>query len=265
MIKILYIQGALSLLPKPIALLEPTRVYNKLHETSIRNEQAYFATVSQLMSYVDKQLPLPNAGCRPLYVCGESHSMSPAWQVIRFGEEHRTMTPVLVTGLKCWHMRDESDFYPTANFKNAISSIPDNEQVVFMFGEIDCREGIWLAVEKCRYKDIDHGIEVAIDIYLKKLQEIQRKHGFDIYVHPVLPVLDPTRETVKKFNFILIKKLHQINSKISDSKKQLKWLSFFDELLTLDRTKLRKEFELDGTHIHPSYIHLLEKALNKHV
>lgn len=30
--------------------------------------------------------------------------------------------------------------------------IPNGAQVVFLFGEIDCREGILLAIEKCKYK-----------------------------------------------------------------------------------------------------------------
>jgi hypothetical protein len=58
-------------------------------------------------------------------------------------------------------------------------------------------------------------------------------------------------------------KLNLINNNIMEKKRQLKWLSFFDQLLTSDKTKLRKDLELDGTHIHPKYVPLVEKALNK--
>jgi tetratricopeptide (TPR) repeat protein len=263
-VKILYISGALSLLPKLISRLEEARVGNHLHETLIRNEHAYFCCISQIMTYLSKQLPLVDElNTRPLYVCGESHCLSPAWQIIQVGGEKRLLTPVLVTGLKCWHLRDASDFYPKANFEAAVHSIPNGEQVIFMFGEIDCREGIFFAVEKCRYKDLEEGINVAIDIYLKKLLAIQKEKDFDIYIHPVLPILDITRDTVKKFNQIMHAKLNLINNNITEKKRQLKWLSFFDQLLTPDKTKLRKDLELDGTHIHPKYVPLVEKALNK--
>jgi hypothetical protein len=45
---------------------------------------------------------------------------------------------------------------------------------------------------------------------------------------------------------------------------RLHWLDFFDELLTADG-KLKKEYELDGTHIHPNYLPLLERELQKHL
>lgn len=258
----MYVTGALSQLPPIISRLEGLRVGQQLHDTTIRNEHAYFCCISQIMTYLSKQLPIiPDAP--PLYVCGESHCLSPAWQVIQMGEQKRTLLPVLVTGLKCWHMRPESDFYPKANFTSAIESIPDNEQVIFMFGEIDCREGIWLAVQKCRYKNLEEGIGIAIDIYLNELRKIQKKKNLDIYIHPVLPVLDVTRDTVKLFNRIMLEKLAKLNSKASSHRNRLKWLHFFDQLLTSDQKSLQKEYELDGTHIHPRYTPLLEKALNE--
>eukprot|EP00959_Pyramimonas_sp_CCMP1952_P260939 5455849-Pyramimonas_sp.AAC.1 len=36
------------------------------------------------------------------------------------------------------------------------------------FGEIDCREGILLSVNRDRYKDIQEGIQVTVGIYVKK-------------------------------------------------------------------------------------------------
>ena len=39
-------------------------------------------------------------------------------------------------------------------------------------------------------------------------------------------------------------------------------LDFVDRLLTEDGSKLRTEYALDGTHIHPIYIAVLSEALN---
>lgn len=36
-----------------------------------------------------------------------------------------------------------------------------------MFGEIDCREGLLLAVDKLKYPDLDAAMRVLADIYLQ--------------------------------------------------------------------------------------------------
>lgn len=33
-------------------------------------------------------------------------------------------------------------------------------------GEIDCREGLLVAVEKCKYESIEEGIDVGVDVYI---------------------------------------------------------------------------------------------------
>jgi hypothetical protein len=35
----------------------------------------------------------------------------------------------------------DSTFYPKRNFYSVISGIPQGASVIFLFGEIDCREG----------------------------------------------------------------------------------------------------------------------------
>ena len=46
-------------------------------------------------------------------------------------------------------------------------------------------------------------LQVTIDIYLKALQGLIARKHFTVYVHPALPVLDPTRAIVKTFNTML--------------------------------------------------------------
>ena len=46
-----------------------------------------------------------------------------------------------------------------------------------------------------------------------------------------------------------------------DKSKHLRWLDFFDQLLDPTGSDLRPEFRLDGTHLAPGYIALLEIAL----
>lgn len=48
-----------------------------------------------------------------------------------------------------------------------------------------------------------------------------------------------------------------------DKSKHLRWLDFFDQMLDATGTHLCPEFRLDGTHLAPAYIGLLEKALGE--
>ncbi|CAM9501696.1 unnamed protein product, partial [Sphacelaria rigidula] len=102
-----------------------------------------------------------------VYVCGDSHTLTPAWRQVTVGTSRRVLKPALVTGLKHWHLRPESNFYPKKNFERELEKIPNGSAVVFMFGEIDCREGILLAVEKLRYSTVEKGMEHTASIFIK--------------------------------------------------------------------------------------------------
>lgn len=90
--------------------------------------------------------------------------MATAWHTVKYQDHEHILRPILVTGMKLWHIREESQFYPKINFWNGvrqsksnkinvqlICTVPPKSKVIFLFGEIDCREGLLLAVEKCRY------------------------------------------------------------------------------------------------------------------
>ncbi len=49
------------------------------------------------------------------YIIGDSHCLPPAWHVVNVHGELRTIHPLLVTGLKAWHMRPEVQFVTTSN------------------------------------------------------------------------------------------------------------------------------------------------------
>ena len=116
-----------------------------------------------------------------------------------------------------------------------------------------------MAVEKDRYKTIEHGIKVNVDIYLNELLSVKKRRKIThLYVHPIPPVLDVTRNMVLKFNTILKKQVNKTNG-------ELLWLNFEQELTEKSSSGngkvLRKECELDGTHMSPYYLKFLEKSL----
>ena len=97
-------------------------------------------------------------------------------------------------------------------------------------------------------------MEMVVQIYIRLLNNLRNKHLWNIYVHPVVPVLDLTRPIVMQFNKILASKLLR--------EPQLHWLNFIGELLTDDGITLKEEYKLDGTHLHPSYVALIEHAIS---
>jgi len=190
----------------------------------------------------------------PIYVVGDSHCMSSAWQTINVKDQAYVLTPKLVTGLKCWHLRSACRFYTKRNFESAIRTIPAGSPVIFIFGEIDCREGLLLAVEKGKYETIEEGIDLAVKVYITALEDLAKAKKYKIFVHPIVPVLDVTRKVVVKFNAVLKTKTQQ--------SKQLHYVDFFDSLLTA-AGNFNAVFGLDGTHMSPRYVPLMEAAIKQ--
>jgi len=269
LVKILFLKGAFQPIPAVIDLIEPLRLGKNLHLTITRNEHAYYCCVAALMRTLPFPLPDPTVeeiktpskkGGKPIvstrknviFVCGDSHCLSSAWHTVSIQGNQYQLTPRLVTGVKCWHLRPESSFYPKANFERAVGSIPTGSRVIFIVGEIDCREGIVLAVERMLYDTIEQGIKAAVQVYITVLEKLARERKFEIFIHPVVPVLDITRSMVIKFNRILEEHVR--------ASKLLRWLDFHQRLLTPEGS-LNPLYDLDGTHLSPNYIPLLEARL----
>jgi hypothetical protein len=117
-------------------------------------------------------------------MCLTSSSLAAAWRVVVLRGECRLIQPLLVTGCKIWHLRPKSLFYPKLQFMNSMRKLKPGSQVqpidasctmragsgnvahaslianahlslakhqvIMLFGEIDCREGLLLSVQKCK-------------------------------------------------------------------------------------------------------------------
>jgi tetratricopeptide (TPR) repeat protein len=152
LVKILFLYGRITEVVYLIDMLEPLRRLSnvQLHETLIRNEHAYYLCISQIIAatfgieYSESCMDCNsvnstnihsntiNENLSPIYVIGDSHCLSSAWQKICVDNttgEQRILVPKLVTGLKHWHLHEDSMFYPKENFNRAINSIPDGSTV----------------------------------------------------------------------------------------------------------------------------------------
>jgi hypothetical protein len=127
---------------------------------------------------------------------------------------------------------------------------------------------------------VEKGMEHTIQIFMDTLREVVEKYEFEIFIHPVVPVLNETRSLVIQYNRIFKDRV--------DASKRCKWLDFFDDLIEGSPPKVRysssrrrrkgsltilfvschqlqSQYELDGTHLHPNYLALLERELAKHM
>jgi hypothetical protein len=233
-----------------------------LHLTPIRNGNSYFGYLQTLLEskdYLDTTNATPGS---TIYVIGDSHILTPAWRTITTtSDKKHLLKPLLVTGCKIWHLRKESHFYPKVNFFQALKLIPKHSTAIILLGEIDCREGILMALAKGLYTSIEDAFAALVDIYVDLLQQVVAQRRLTrLYVHPIPPVLDETRALVAIFNRALSAKL--IKLKQNEPKTPIRWLHIETELLTLGRENLQENYKLDGSHLHPSYLSLIENAMN---
>ncbi|KAG2488055.1 hypothetical protein HYH03_013359 [Edaphochlamys debaryana] len=276
--KVLFVGGALAEAEALCAAVEPVRRASaaELHTTLIRNEAAYFCCVRQLLEGGNRPGVLQRrrrrggtaageaggasrgdaapqaAGAaageaaggggepRPLYLIGDSHCLSAAWREVELRGERRLLRPLLVTGCKIWHLRPASLFYPKAQFEAAVALLPECAQAVLVLGEIDCREGLLLAVQKGKYDSVAEGIDATVGIYLRLLRELLgSRPGLELFLHPVPPVLNETRPIVVSFAAALKKAVAK--ARTGDPGvlgRRLHYLDFFDGMLVPPGTVL---------------------------
>uniref|UniRef100_A0A7S3DFI8 Uncharacterized protein n=1 Tax=Palpitomonas bilix TaxID=652834 RepID=A0A7S3DFI8_9EUKA len=152
-VKVVFLEGDLFSLFSLVELIEPARRGLPLHTTTIKNEHAYYCCIAQLL----ESLPPRNLSLKGktlMYFVGDSHCLAPAWRSIKVGEQPCLCFPRLATGVKIFHMSEHVRFYPKVNLENVIKNCPNGANLIVMFGEIDCREGLLRAVQVGKYSDV---------------------------------------------------------------------------------------------------------------
>ena len=87
-------------------------------------------------------------------------------------------------------------------------------------------------------------------------------------VHPVVPVLNETRGLVVRYNALLERRVKALGQKAGQGGR-VRWVDgVFEKLFeppgggegggaSLGELRLRRDLELDGTHLHPRYVKLI--------
>ncbi|GKY95975.1 hypothetical protein MPSEU_000558000 [Mayamaea pseudoterrestris] len=214
----------------------------------------------------------PSANAESLYLVGDSHVLSLAWQLIQLPSgDFRRIVPVVVTGLKAWHVRPETRFFTRVNLANVLSTrIRSSRTILFSAGEIDCREGLGGPLLE-RYKaddtliraHVERTVQEYVDSLTKVVEDVSNSLQ-QILVLPVAPhaakgtsriVGQASRwETTRIWNETLQQLLPS---------KNVHYLDYSSELLdkTCDSYTLLRALDADSTHMNAAFAPLLEKSI----
>lgn len=265
-VKLLYVSGDIETAKAVFETIKPARDNGGgLHFTLIRSDNSYYGYIEALL-----QNPIDLSEKNRLeqekkliYVIGDSHILSSAWRNIENEKSgKRLFKPFLINGCKIWHLRKESHAFPKVAFYQALKQLPKHAEVLLVLGEVDCREGVLMALQKGRYQQsLDEAFKVLVDIYIDIMQQIAAKYRIaKLYIQPAPPVLNETRPIISIFNRHLAARLIDLKQKEPNS--PLQWIHIESEVLTLGKDSLLDEMKLDGSHLHPHYVSLIQNALN---
>jgi hypothetical protein len=149
-----------------------------------------------------------------------------------------------------------------------------------------------------QYDSIEQAVEVTSAVLAPLLLELVTVRQLKVFVHPVPPVLKETGDVVQRFDLAVRKQIHQLQAANSHRLQgRLAYLDFFEQLLpaaavvdakgaaepgssvaeedsqpaqpaAVARTRMQRpadaagKWSLDGVHLHPAYITLLEAAMD---
>ncbi|MCA9847075.1 MAG: hypothetical protein KC472_03815 [Dehalococcoidia bacterium] len=117
-------------------------VREQLAEKQWHELRTYHRYLDALLAYRRRNSEPPSKSREPLYVVGDSHSLSPARFPLRLAGRPYVATPRLVFGVKAWHLaraqRGDANLYAAA-FARALGSLPSGATAAMSVGEIDTR------------------------------------------------------------------------------------------------------------------------------
>jgi len=197
-----------------------------------------------------------------LYYIGDSHILSLAWRSIRVNDKMYQVHPCLVTGLKAWHVCNESRFFTTTTWYTTLSRL-QGQTVLVSAGEIDVREGL-------NQKNDDGGsldcheprLRSTVNAFCQGLLEASEKYRIRFGVVPVAPHAynnkgrvhgrQARRETTRMWNTTLREYLPRGNVYFLD----------YEESLGKDGI-LHPELDADSTHMNAGFVPFLEQAIEE--
>jgi hypothetical protein len=112
-----------------------------------------------------------------------------------------------------------------------------------------------------QYLCLEDAVEALLDVWVPLLLTLVQERHLELFIHPVPPVLEPTRPIVRAFVAACRRRV-QAAAALPQAAGRLHWLEFWDQLLPPDGGALVQELQLDGTHMSPVYLKHLQASLD---
>ena len=273
------------------------RVYEERKDDSTISSSCY-NKVLQMCSLSSYQHPIPSIITRqpisssfvhpPLYVIGDSHVLSLAWQTLCINTDahpiYRTAYPFPSTGLKAWHVRPSTNFFTHYNLNACLQRLPKSSTcrtIILSAGEIDCREGIGGKVLQGYYQNCSDAVENTGKEFLTSLAILAEEYKLQILVMPVAPHAYRSekngkstgrakrRETMHLWNEVLRTELarKRRRTNISSDRYTNVFILDYEETLRHPDTNspvgyvLNSAYNADYTHVNSAIVPLVEEAI----
>jgi len=222
----------------------------------MKTHWAYFVFLSNLSFTIEPSLEV----VKKLYIVGDSHCLSVAWQRIQLANGTMyILVPKLITGLMAYHLRTTRIKQVTIfTLHTILQNLSRTEKkILFCAGEIDCRLGIGPAVQKGKYKSIQEALRTTVNLYVGGLSAFVQQYKMQFFILPVPP--PSSLEQQDRVNMV-----NQFNSEMKTkciSSDAIYFLDYAHLLCSNDGT-LQKNFYCDGTHMNANFLPLLVNQLN---
>ena len=201
---------------------------------------------------------------RPLYVFGESHSMSPANVLFKLNDNYYKGVTSITLGLKAFHI-GKADNIHYKMFCDNVKNIPKGEDALITVGEIDCRieEGIYPASIKKNIpyaQLVDETVEAFFDSLVPLLKDMM-----NIYVQGVPAPTESRVMGINENEYDVNEYLDMVayyNLTVKNRCRENGWY-FIDVYSATVGEKMfsNGKWHIDNTHINPAFYSCAGKYL----
>jgi hypothetical protein len=214
-----------------------------------------------------------------MYVIGDSHVLSLAWQTICISNNchhfYRTMVPATITGLKAWHTRKDTHFFTKYNLDCCLERLPKICQTIILSaGEIDCREGIGGSLLQGYQDECDDAVRNTVVQYVASVQILASKYRLQVLLLPVAPHAHRSHKNGKSLGRGLRRRrmllwndtLREVCANIDNERRNVFFLDYEVGLREESEESpvgfvLNKYYNADYTHMNSAFLPLLEKSI----
>jgi hypothetical protein len=198
--------------------------------------------------------PLAGPELAPVFVVGDSHSLTPAHLPVSLSGETRRIEARLVFGCKAWHLVSGKPNPFAAAFDAAVRRIPEGGAVMACFGELDCRHGIGI-FRHLRTQGIDDPIPVVRSLvagYVARLAETAgaRRLHLMLVTPPASNVDETLLPAADRDHFRAIERLFSENLREQAAARGLRVIDLQAATRRTDGS-IRGEAYVDTNHILP--------------